>query len=197
MALIDEPTCRETARIVIRDNPWHVGVALRDVPDHSGQPTGQVWEGCVRPWLDRFWPSETALNTGRSSSALVMVIMATGDAFPDAVGWANGYLSALDDRQIGEVWHQKDVWKAHPRPAVALLHRIVPETRIEPWARASLQDMLTTLRGIDATIPSDSRFVELERRAGREVGNMYRGEGNLLAEAVGTTGVLPYSESTA
>ena len=165
--LIDEPTCLETARIVIRDSPLHVGLALREVLDHSEQPAEQVWGGCVRPWLDRFWPRETTLNTGRSSSALVLVIMATGDAFPDAVDWAKGYLTALDDRQIGKVWRQEDIWKAHPRAAVALLHRIVPETGIEPWSRVSLLDMLKTFRDMDPTIPRDSRFVELERRAAR------------------------------
>ena len=165
--LIDEPTCRATARIVIRDNPVQVGLALGDALDNSDQPAEKVWEKLVRPWLDRCWPRETTLNTGRSSSALVEVIMATGDAFPEAVDWAHAYLTALDDRQIGRVWHQKNTWKAHPRAAVALLHRIVPETSIEPWARTSLLDMLTTLREVDPTIPQDSRFVELERRAAR------------------------------
>ena len=165
--LIDEPTCRETARIVIRDSPLQVGLALRDVLDHSEEPAAQAWERLVRPWLDRFWPRETTLNTGRSSSALVTVILATGDAFPDAVNWANGYLLALDDRQIGEVRHEKGAWNTHPRAAVALLHRIVPETGIEPWARAALQDMLKTLRDVDPEIPRDSKFVELERRAAR------------------------------
>ena len=167
--LIDESTCRETAHIVIRDNPWHVGVALRRVLDKGkdDQPREQVWREFVGPWLDRFWPREKALNTGQSSWALVEVIMATGDAFPEAVDWANGYLMALNDRQIGTVCYHKNTWKSHPRAAVALLHRIVPEVGIDPWARASLADMLKTLREVDATIPQDSRFVELEQWAAR------------------------------
>ena len=167
--LIDESTCRETAHIVIRDNPWHVGVALRRVLDKGkdDQPREQVWREFVGPWLDRFWPREKALNTGQSSWALVEIIMATGDAFPEAVDWANGYLMALNDRQIGTVCYHKNTWKSHPRAAVALLHRIVPEVGIDPWARASLADMLKTLREVDATIPQDSRFVELEQRAAR------------------------------
>ena len=167
--LIDESTCRETAHIVIRDNPWHVGVALGRVLDNNkdDQPREQVWRESVGPWLHRFWPREKALNTGQSSSALVEVVMATGDAFPEAVGWANGYLMALNDRQISAVWYHKNTWKAHPRAAVTLLHRIVPEVGIDPWARASLVDMLRTLREVDATISQDSRFVELEQRAAR------------------------------
>jgi hypothetical protein len=163
--LIDESTCRETAHIVIRDNPWHVGVALRGVLDKYDQPGEQVWREFVRPWLHRFWPREKTLNTGQTSSALVKVIMATGDAFPEAVDWANGYLMALNDQQIGTVWYHKNTWKSHPRAAVALLHRIVPEVGIDPWARASLVDMLKTLREVDATISQDFRFVELEQRA--------------------------------
>ncbi|MCY4587444.1 MAG: SIR2 family protein [Bryobacterales bacterium] len=167
--LIDESTCRKTARIVIRDNPWHVGVALQRVLDKrkDDQPREQVWRELVGPWLNRFWPREKALNTGQSSLALVEVIMATGDAFPEAVEWANGYLMASNDRQIRTVCYYEKTWKSHPRAAVALLHRIVPEVGIDPWARASLADTLRTLREVDATIPQDSRFVELEQRAAR------------------------------
>ena len=165
--LIDESTCRKTARIVIRDNPWHVGVALREVLDNYDQPREQVWRKHVLPWLQRFWPREKKLNTGESSSALVEVIMATGDAFPEAVDWANGYLMALKDRQISTVCYHKNTWKSHPRAAVGLLHRIVPKVGIDPWARGSLVEMLKTLREVDATIPQDSRFVELEQLAAR------------------------------
>ena len=165
--LIDESTCRKTAHIVIRDNPWHVGIALREVLENYDQPREEVWREFVRPWLHRFWPREKTLNTGESSFALVEAIMATGDAFPEAVNWANGYLMALNDRQIGTVCYHKNTWKPYPRAAVALLHRIVPKVGIDPWARASLVDMLNTLRGADATIPQDPRFVELEQRVAR------------------------------
>ncbi len=105
--LIDESTFRETAHIVIRNNPLQVGFALREVLDESDLPCKQVWREFVRPWLHRFWPREKTLNTGQSSSALVGVIMATGDAFPEAVDWANGYLMALNDRQISTVCYHK------------------------------------------------------------------------------------------
>jgi hypothetical protein len=163
--LIDESTCRETAHIVIRDNPLCVGKALRNVLDEYGQPREQVWKEFVGPWLHRFWPREKARNTAQSSSALVQVIMATGDAFPEAVDWALGYLLAFNDRQIHTVRYHKSTWKSHPRAAVALLHRIVPEVGIDPWARASLGGILKTLREVDATIPQDSKFLDLEQRA--------------------------------
>lgn len=168
--LIDEPTCRMTAHIAIRDSPLHVGLALRQVLDDYDQPAEQVWCNIVRPWLDQFWPHEKILNTVESSSALVQVIMGTGDAFPEAVAWANGYLMASNksnDRQIGEVRYHKNVWKPYPREAVALLHSIVPEVELDTWQRLPLADMLKTLREVDATIPEDSKFVELERRATR------------------------------
>ena len=168
--LIDEPTCRMTARIAIRDSPLRVGLALRQVLDDYDQPAEQVWCKIVRPWLDQFWPREKILNSVESSSALVQVIMGTGDAFPEAVAWANGYLMASNksnDRQIGVVRYHKNVWKPYPREAVALLHRIVPEVELGTWQRLQLADMLKTLRVVDATIPEDSKFVELERRATR------------------------------
>ena len=165
--LIDEPTCQETAQIVIRDNPKSVGLALRRVLDERKEPNGQVWRDFVHPWLRRFWPQEKSLNTGQSSSALVEAIMATGDAFPEAVKWADGYLMALDDRQIHRVAQRKDTWKPHPQATVALLHRIVPEIGIDRWASVSLNKMLKTLREVEATIPQNPWFVELEGRAAR------------------------------
>lgn len=165
--LIDDSTCRETARIVIRDNPLQVGIALRQVLDEYDQPAGQVWREFVYPWLDQFWPREKVLNTVESSSALVEVIMGTGDAFPKAVDWASSYLMALNDQQISRVRYHQKTWKSHPRATIALLHRIVPEVGIDPWGRSSLSDMLKTLRGMNPTIPKDAKFLDLERRAAR------------------------------
>ena len=162
--LIEQNDCRQLARIVVRDKPLQVGVALREVLKRNPGPADLTWRETVRPWLEHYWPREKALNTAESSTALVDVIMETGDAFPDAVEWANGYLTPLNE-QIGSVWYHKRVWKEHPRAALALLHRIVPSGGVDPWARSSLTDMLRGLREVDSTLPRDSRFVELERRA--------------------------------
>ena len=165
--LIDKDTCREIARIAIRDEPLQVGVALSEVLKRSPDPAEDNWRVFVRPWLESYWPRERTLNTAESSSALVNVIMGTGNAFPDAVEWANGYVTALNDQQIGSVWYHKKVWKSHPRAAVTLLHRIVPAQGIDPWARSSLAEMLKGLKEIDSTVAGDSRFVELENRAAK------------------------------
>ena len=87
--LIEENDCRELARIAIRDKPLQVGVALREVLKRNPGPADATWKETVRPWLEDYWPKEKALNTAQSSTALVGVIMETGDAFPDAVVWAN------------------------------------------------------------------------------------------------------------
>jgi len=163
--LISENDRRELARIAVRDRPGQVGIALTNILQGSPGPAEHNWSAPVRPWLESYWPREKDLNTGKSSAALVEVILETGDAFPDAVEWANGYVAPLNDRQIGSVWHRAKVWKSHPRAAIALLHRIVPAKGIDPWARAPLGDMLKGLRQIDPTLPHDPRFVELERRA--------------------------------
>ena len=163
--LINENDRRELARIAVKDRPGQVGLALTQILKRSPGPAEHNWSALVRPWLESYWPREKDLNTGKSSAALVEVILETGDAFPDAVEWANGYVVPLNDRQIGSVWHRAKVWKSHPRAAIALLHRIVPPEGIDPWARASLGDMLKGLRQIDPTLPRDLRFVELEQRA--------------------------------
>ena len=170
MDLIDELTCRTTAQIVIEQSPLQVGAALRQRLVEYDEPADQVWRDFVHPWLHRFWPREKRLNTVASSSALVQVIMCTGDAFPEAVDWASSYLIASNepkDRQIAEVCYYKNTWKPHPKATVALLHCIVPEVKIDSWQRASLLDILKTLRELDANIPRDAKFVELERRATR------------------------------
>ena len=163
--LIDENDSRELARIVVRDKPRQVGVALGEVLKRNPGPADATWRQVVRPWLEKYWPRERALNTAQSSTALINVIMETGDAFPDAVEWANGYVTALNDQQIGTVWYHKGVWKSHPRATLALLHRIVPSKGVDPWARSSLTDILKGLRAVDPTVPHDSRFAELEQRA--------------------------------
>ena len=163
--LIGENDSRELARIAVKDRPGQVGLALTQILKRRPGPAEHNWRALVRPWLESYWPREKDLNTGTSSAALVEVILETGDAFPDAVEWANAYVTPLNDRQIGSVWHHRRAWKSHPRAAIALLHRIVPPKGIDPWARASLGDMLKGMRQIDPTLPRDPRFVELEQRA--------------------------------
>ena len=162
---IDEDDCRELARIAIKDQPGQIGFALTEILKRSPGPVEHTWRAVVRPWLESYWPREKDLNTGTSSAALVGIILETGDAFPDAVEWANGYVAPPNDRQIGSVWHHRKVWKSHPRAALALLHRIVPSRGIDPWVRSALTDILKGLREIDSTLPRDFRFVELEQRA--------------------------------
>ena len=163
--LIAEDVCQRTARAVIRDNPLQVAVTFRGMLDRDEAERGTVWKGRVRPWLETYWPKEKALNTAKSSAAIVEFITGTGDAFPDAVDWANGYVLPLDDQQIGTVWHSKDAWQSHPRAAVTLLHRIVGSNGIDPWARAPLTDMLRAMRESDVTIAENPKFRDLERRA--------------------------------
>ena len=163
--MIDPSVRRETARLAIQDNVRQVGVALADALERSGSPREQVWKQWVRPWLEDYWPREKTLNTAQSSTALVDVIMRTGDEFPDAVDWANGYVMALNDQQVGRVRYAKQVWRAHPRAAVALLHRIVGKDRIDPLARAALGEMVKSIKGLEPAIAADSRFVDLEKRA--------------------------------
>ena len=163
--LIAADVCRKTARAVIRDSPLQVAVVFRRLLDQDEAQRGTTWKTMVRPWLQNYWPKEKDLNTAGSSAAIVEFIAGTGDAFPDAVEWANGYVVPLDDQQIGTIWHNKDAWQSHPRAAVTLLHRIVPTHGIDPWTRAPLDEMLKAMKKADATISQDPRYQELQRRA--------------------------------
>lgn len=162
---MDEEVCRRTARAVIRDSPIQVAVAFRELLDQDESRRGQTWREMVRPWLDHYWPKEKALNTAGSSAAIVEFVTGTGDGFPDAVEWANGYVLPLDDQQIGTIWHNKSAWQSYPRAAIGLLHLVVGTDRIDPWARAPLDEMLKSMREADSTISADPRFRELEQRA--------------------------------
>ena len=163
--LISENDSRELAKIAVGGEPRQVGIALSEILKRNPGPADATWRATVRPWLENYWPREKALNTAESSTALVNVIVETGDAFPDAVEWANGYVSALNDQQIGHVAYRREVWKSHPRAALVLFHRIVPSRGIDPWARASLTETLKGLREADSTVGSDPCFIELEQRA--------------------------------
>lgn len=70
-------------------------------------------------------------------------------------------------KQIHRGAVRKNTWMPDPRGTVALLHRSVPQVGIDPWASASLIEMLRILREVEATIPQAPRFVELEGRAAK------------------------------
>ena len=77
--LISENDSRELARIAVEGKPRQVGIALSDILKRNPGPSDATWRATVRPWLENYWPKERALNTAESSTALVNVIVETGD----------------------------------------------------------------------------------------------------------------------
>ena len=64
--------------------------------DDDSAKRGDIWRKSVGPFLNRTWPEHASLKTPAMSALLGDIIIQTGDAFPDAVKWAEDFLSEIE-----------------------------------------------------------------------------------------------------
>ena len=56
---------------------------------------GEIWRKSIGPFLKRAWPKHSSAKTSKNSELLGNIVTRTGDAFPDAVDWAEDFLSPI------------------------------------------------------------------------------------------------------
>ncbi|WP_366657026.1 SIR2 family protein [Fodinicurvata sp. EGI_FJ10296] len=120
------------------------------------------WSTVCFPWLQVYWPKAKERNTTKTSIALVQCLINTGDAFPDALRWAEEYLRPGTDYVLWRV-RRSGIHQRWPTETLKLLTLIIPENDIEHSHNHSLQEILNEMQKIDEGIAQDSRFIRLSR----------------------------------
>lgn len=141
-----------------------IGYFLEEQLNGGPEERADQWRIRIAPWLARYWPSEGRLNTTATSLALVGCLLNTGNAFPDAVGWALEFLRPGTDHILWRV-QEGGLHKNWPSASLDLLIAIVPGDQLPPWECQSLREILDEMRGEHHDVEANQKFVSLYRRA--------------------------------
>ena len=128
--------------------------------DSAGDRRAEYWKNRAAPFLRSIWPKTPNVMSMTVSESFGRACIATGEAFPDALGQVSLWLRPLQfpDR-MARALHKAGQDDRFPERALELLHRIVPDD-----ARGLFRDLLDCLNAIRASQPElehDHRFQRL------------------------------------
>ena len=124
----------------------------------SGQ-RATAWREKVHPWLRQFWPQPHGRNTPGTSNAMVDLLSASGDAFPDAVAWSEARLQHFE----GHLFRLKDSGHPgqHPESTLSLLDKVVGPAGVPFQHRRTLRQIVDEMGGSAPALRVDPRFQRL------------------------------------
>ena len=123
----------------------------------------QTWHDRIGPWLDTYWPREGQRNTADTSACMMRLVVASGDAFGQAVSWSTRVLKPIERHgPLGNLKRSKHV-ELHPSAVLDLLASVVGEDPPQ-FARSPLRMILDAIQQEQPALSDDSRFLSLHRR---------------------------------
>ena len=120
----------------------------------------QTWSDSIGPWLETYWPREGMRNTGATSACKMRLVVASGDAFDQAVLLCTPFLKPIETHgPLGNLKRSEHV-KSHPSAVLDLLASVVKEDP-PPHARTPLRGILDAIQQEQLGPSDDSRFRRL------------------------------------
>ncbi|MBS4049311.1 MAG: SIR2 family protein [Alphaproteobacteria bacterium] len=122
----------------------------------------KIWREKIEPWLAAYWPKAESRNTAATSDAIITMISRTGDAFPEAAGWARKFLRPgsphglenLVDDEVPLEWVE---------PLLDVVYRAAnrqPHNDMY-WTKRTVETALKSIRSHRPELMQDPRYLEL------------------------------------
>jgi hypothetical protein len=129
----------------------------------------EYWQNRAKPYLIAVWPRSHDVRTTQVTDKLAQLIVASGDAFPDAFETLRGWLLPVQyfEHTAGDLFNAGHC-EAFPRDALGFLDLIVSGEHA--WGAKELRKCLVSIRTAWPQAIQDQRFVRLEtivRQAGQ------------------------------
>lgn len=134
---------------------------LADALQGAGERRAEYWENRVKPFLKSVWPKSQQARTVQVSERFSELIIAAGDAFPDALRLLSDWLLPIED--LSYVLHQfteASLCRRFPNESLEFMDRIIPAH--VPWSRDELRNNLIEIKGTAPQLVNDPRFIRLE-----------------------------------
>jgi hypothetical protein len=132
-----------------------------------GQATAEQklerWRNVVRPAFQEIWPLDVELQTRATTFKLAQILLATGEAFPEACDVILPFVRPDDERSQTTVFSiaraPDALYEAAPAKMLDLIGAVVGEAH--PGSVYSLGTALSRLRTIDPKLSNTRRFQKL------------------------------------
>ena len=126
----------------------------------------RVWREKVDPWLRKYWPAAAARNTSGTSVAMLDLLVACGNAFPDAAAWSLEYLRPLGGHGLHRLGENGQA-QQHPDWMLQVLDRVVDADVLPVHQRHTLGQILDVLGVANEEMAANARFRRLHQIANR------------------------------
>jgi hypothetical protein len=121
------------------------------------------WRTVVGPVFQAIWPLDVELQTSAATFKLVQIVLATGDAFSEAVDIIVPFIRADDPREQTTVFSIAEapdtIFRAAPSKMLDMIAAVVGEA--PPGSIYALGKALERLRAIDPTLANTRKFQKL------------------------------------
>jgi len=125
---------------------------------------GYTWHGRIGPWLETYWPREGGRHTARTSENMMLLVIASGDAFEQAVSWSTTFLKPIETHApLGRLKHSDHV-KSQPNAVLDLLASVLNDDPPH-YARTPLRAILNVIEDEQPGLTDDPRFRRLHQMA--------------------------------
>ena len=130
----------------------------------SSTERAQIWHRRIGPWLETYWPPAGGRHTAGTSETMMLLVIASGDAFRQAVSWSAPFLKRIETHApLGRLMHSDHV-KQQPSAVLRLLDSVVKEDP-PPYARSPLRGILDAIQQEQPGLSDDPHFRRLCRIA--------------------------------
>ena len=130
-----------------------------------GEPAerGRIWRKRTGPWLERYWPRPAGRNTAATSKAILEMVSESGDAFPQATGWAVEHLKPIE-RGLYRLQRSSHA-QSHPNETFRLLQKVIAPGVTADHNRRVVREMLEEMAATQPDLPTNPEYRTLHQWA--------------------------------
>jgi hypothetical protein len=134
---------------------------LADGLQSVGDRRLEYWNNRVKPYLHAIWPKTKDARTLAVSTQIAELIVAAGDAFPDALQMLQSWIMRSDDTSSTlHSLHESGICTKFSEQALDLIDRLVPDN--SRWNSNILKTNIVVIRNANQALAQDHRFLRLE-----------------------------------
>jgi len=138
----------------------HAAETLFRAVDSAGDQRAEYWKNRAAPYLSSIWPKTPNVISAAVSENFSRMCIATGDAFPEALGQVGSWLQPLRfPDQIAYTLREAEIDTRFPKPTLEILHRIVADDASGFFRH--LAACLSAIRAAQPELEHDHRFQRL------------------------------------
>ena len=157
----DEATGFQSAfKALPQEGLQEVARTLSQALESAGAQREDYWANRIEPFWQNIWPKSLDLVSVGITESLVLMSIAAGEKFPDAVDLIHGWLQPLEyPHYVVHRLQESDVCAKFPKAALRLLDAVISD---QPWSLPGLVECLTDISKAMPEIQDGRRYQRLK-----------------------------------